>query len=59
MSTRSLRITLTALTVAGLGIAGYLTYVHYAGIKPVCTPGGAVRRCRPRCTPSLQACRSP
>jgi len=25
-----------ALTAAGLGIAGYLTYVHYAGVSPVC-----------------------
>jgi uncharacterized membrane protein len=24
------------LAVAGLGVAGYLTYVHYAGIDPVC-----------------------
>jgi uncharacterized membrane protein len=39
MSARSLRITLTVLTVAGLGIAGYLTYVHYAEIQPVCTAG--------------------
>jgi uncharacterized membrane protein len=44
MSSRSLRITLTALTVAGLGIAGYLTYVHYAGIKPVCTAGGSCEK---------------
>jgi len=39
MSARSLRITLTVLTMAGLGIAGYLTYVHYADIQPVCTAG--------------------
>ena len=44
MSSRSLRIALTALTVAGLGIAGYLTYVHYAGIKPVCTAGGSCEK---------------
>jgi uncharacterized membrane protein len=30
-----------ALTVVGLGVASYLTYVHYAGIKPVCTAGGS------------------
>jgi uncharacterized membrane protein len=24
------------LAVLGLGVAGYLTYVHYAGITPVC-----------------------
>ncbi len=39
MSSRALRITLIVLTVIGLGIASYLTYVHYAGIKPACTAG--------------------
>ena len=29
------------LTVAGLGVASYLTYIHYAGINPVCTAGGS------------------
>jgi uncharacterized membrane protein len=28
------------LALVGAGIAGYLTYVHYAGIAPVCTTGG-------------------
>jgi uncharacterized membrane protein len=28
-----------ALTAIGLGVASYLTYVHYAGIKPACTAG--------------------
>lgn len=28
------------LAVAGIAIAGYLTYVHYADIKPVCAGGG-------------------
>jgi uncharacterized membrane protein len=27
------------LAVIGLGVASYLTYVHYAGIKPACTAG--------------------
>jgi len=27
------------LAAIGLGIASYLTYVHYAGIKPACTAG--------------------
>jgi uncharacterized membrane protein len=31
-----LSVAALALTVAGLGVAGYLTYVHYAGISPVC-----------------------
>src|SRR5271168_3367509 len=44
MSAKALRITLAVLTTAGLGIAGYLTYVHYAGIDPVCTAGGACEK---------------
>src|ERR1700704_995123 len=39
MSARTLRITLLALTLIGLAVASYLTYVHYAGIKPACTAG--------------------
>jgi uncharacterized membrane protein len=39
MSPRSLRITLSVLGMIGLGVASYLTYIHYAGIKPVCTAG--------------------
>jgi uncharacterized membrane protein len=27
------------LTVIGIGVASYLVYVHYAGIKPACTAG--------------------
>jgi uncharacterized membrane protein len=30
--------------MAGLGIAGYLTYVHYAAIKPLCTAGGSCEK---------------
>jgi uncharacterized membrane protein len=41
MSARALRITLTVLSVLGLGIASYLTYVHYSGHPPVCTAGGS------------------
>ncbi len=33
----------TALTLAGIAIAAYLTYVHYEGISPVCTSGGCER----------------
>lgn len=40
MTTRPLRLALTVLSLAGIGIAGYLTYVHYARIKPICTAGG-------------------
>lgn len=36
------RLRAGALVVAGLGIAvaGYLTYVHYAGLEPFCAGGG-------------------
>jgi uncharacterized membrane protein len=39
MSRRWLRIAMIVLTVLGVGIASYVTYVHYAGIKPACTAG--------------------
>src|SRR5271154_5757806 len=41
MSARVLRLTMIALTTIGLGVASYLTYIHYAGINPVCTAGGS------------------
>ena len=31
-----LRRAIGGLTALGLGVAGYLTYVHYAGLRPVC-----------------------
>jgi uncharacterized membrane protein len=36
VSDRALRTTALVLTVLGIGVAGYLVYVHYAGIEPVC-----------------------
>lgn len=33
----------TVLTLAGIAIAGYLTWVHYEGLSPVCTTGGCER----------------
>jgi uncharacterized membrane protein len=36
----SLRGATAALAVAGIAIAGYLTWVHYAGLDPVCVGGG-------------------
>jgi uncharacterized membrane protein len=44
MSPRQLRIALIVLALAGAGVAGYLTYVHYAGINPVCTTGGSCEK---------------
>ncbi len=40
MSARTLRITLTVMAVVGVGLASYLTYIHYAGIKPLCGRNG-------------------
>jgi uncharacterized membrane protein len=36
MTDAALRRTSQLLSLAGVGIAGYLTYVHYAGLHPVC-----------------------
>jgi uncharacterized membrane protein len=36
MSDSALRRLATGLAVLGIGVAGYLTYVHYAGLTPVC-----------------------
>ncbi len=40
MSARALRITMLVLTVLGVALASYLTYIHYAGIKPLCGTNG-------------------
>jgi uncharacterized membrane protein len=40
MSARTLRITLIVLAVIGTGLASYLTYIHYAGIEPLCSIKG-------------------
>jgi uncharacterized membrane protein len=31
---------MAALALLGVAIAGYLTWIHYAGIKPICVSGG-------------------
>jgi uncharacterized membrane protein len=36
MTDSVLRRTSEALAMAGVGVAGYLTYVHYAGLHPIC-----------------------
>jgi len=36
---RRLRLAAIVLALAGLGVAAYLTYVHYKGIKPACGLG--------------------
>ncbi len=41
MSRRALRIVMIVLATIGLGVASYLTYVHYSGMPPACTAGGS------------------
>ena len=40
MTVGRLTVAVGAVAALGLAIAAYLTYVHYAGINPVCTTGG-------------------
>lgn len=37
MTDRRLRLALVATAAVGVGVAGYLTYIHYAGIDPFCS----------------------
>lgn len=39
MTPAGLRRATTILSVLGIGVAGYLTYIHYADIQPVCAGG--------------------
>jgi len=40
ISDRRLRLAALVLALIGLGVASYLTYVHYEDIRPVCGLGG-------------------
>lgn len=40
MSDRALRLAAASLAVAGIGVAGYLTWAHYADSAVVCVAGG-------------------
>ena len=40
MTERRLRLATAVLALIGVGIAGYLTYVHYAKLEPFCVGGG-------------------
>lgn len=44
MSDRRLRIVTALLALCGVGVAGYLTWVHYAGLEPFCAGGGGCER---------------
>lgn len=39
MTDRRLRLAALVLTVVGIAVSAYLTYVHYEGLKPVCGLG--------------------
>jgi uncharacterized membrane protein len=41
MRTITLRRLMIGLTILGIALAAYLTYVHYSGTKPACTAGQA------------------
>jgi uncharacterized membrane protein len=36
----SLRLATAVLALAGVAIAGYLTWIHYAELEPICVGGG-------------------
>ncbi len=40
MSTRAVRLVMIGVATIGLGVASYLTYVHYAGGPILCLKGG-------------------
>lgn len=40
MTEGRLRLAAIVLSLLGIGVAGYLTYVHYADLNPVCVGGG-------------------
>lgn len=40
MTERRLRLATALICVLGLAVAGYLTYVHYAELEPLCVGGG-------------------
>jgi uncharacterized membrane protein len=44
VSDRNLRLAIGVLALFGLGIAIYLTWVHYADVKPICTGFSDCRR---------------
>jgi uncharacterized membrane protein len=44
MRSRRVDLAIATLALAGLGIAAYLTYVHYAGIKPLCLASGGCEK---------------
>lgn len=41
---RKLDIAIGLIALIGLGIAAYLTYIHYAGIQPLCLASGGCEK---------------
>jgi uncharacterized membrane protein len=41
---RKLDVAIGVIALAGLGIAAYLTYVHYAGLQPLCLASGGCEK---------------
>jgi uncharacterized membrane protein len=39
MGAHGLRLATAVLALIGVGIAGYLTYIHFAGLEPICVGG--------------------
>jgi uncharacterized membrane protein len=44
MEADRLRIPVVVVALIGVAIAGYLTYVHYAGIEPLCAASGGCEK---------------
>jgi uncharacterized membrane protein len=44
MSDARLRTTTVVVCLVGVAISGYLTYVHYAGIEPICAASGGCEK---------------
>ncbi len=44
MSASRLRVAAIVVALVGIGISGYLTYVHYAGIEPICAASGGCEK---------------
>ncbi len=44
MSDRALRLTAILVTLAGIGVAGYLTWAHFADQSVICVQGGGCEK---------------
>ena len=44
MNADRLRTPVVVVALIGVAIAGYLTYVHYAGIEPICAASGGCEK---------------